>query len=399
MYQPASRELEVAPKEPDFSVVLGGPLYQFYLRTRLARPPIDLVGRRVIALCLICWVPPFLLSLFSSTAFGRVHVPFLLDIGANVRFLCAVPLLITAECVVQRRIPRIVRLFFDRRIISNSEKARFEALVSSITRVRDSPFIEISLALLAFGAFWMWRKYPTLGGNTWYGTETNGKLHFTVAGYWYFLISLPLLRFLLLRWYFRLTLWYWLLWGIRRFSLHLNLLHPDLAGGLGFLSGSATAFVPVLLAQTTIAAGVVADEVRYAGMRLLDFKIDFAAILIFLLFLVFVPLCFFMTQLILSRRKAKNEYGTLASQYVDAFWNKWIRNHPSGETQMLGTSDIQSLADLANAYNVVNRMRIVPFGKATVIRVAILVCLPLLPLSLTLIPTDQMIHRFLKLVM
>jgi hypothetical protein len=399
MHQTPFRELEVPPKVPEFSLVLGGPLYQFYLRTRLATPPIDLVRRRILAFCLICWAPPLLLSLCSGAAFGRVHVPFLFDIGANVRFLCALPLLIAAECVAQRRIPTIVRLFFDRRIITNGEQVQFDTLVDSIVRVRDSTYIEILLALFAFGAFWMWREYPALGGSTWYGTETSGKLHFTVAGYWYFLISLPLLRFILLRWYFRLILWYWLLWGIRRFPLHLNLLHPDLAGGLGFLSGSATAFAPVLLAQTTIAAGVVADEVRYAGMRLLDFKIDFAAILIFLLLLVFVPLCFFMAQLILSRRKAKNRYGTLASRYVDDFWNKWIGNPASSETELLGTSDIQSLADLASAYSVVNKMRIVPFGKVTVIRVAILICLPLLPLSLTVIPMDQVIHRLLKLMM
>jgi hypothetical protein len=143
MHQTPFRELEVPPRVPEFSVVLGGPLYQFYLRMRLARPPIDLVRRRILALCLICWSPPLLLSLCSGTAFGRVHVPFLLDIGANVRFLCALPLLIAAECVAQRRIPSIVRQFFDRRIIASGEQVQFDTLVGSIMRVRDSTFIEI----------------------------------------------------------------------------------------------------------------------------------------------------------------------------------------------------------------------------------------------------------------
>jgi hypothetical protein len=400
MHQPALRQMEAPQTVPEFSLVLGGPLYQFYLRSRLARPPIDLVRRRILALCLVCWIPPLLLSLFSGTALGRVKVPFLLDIGANVRFLCAMPLLIAAELVAQRRIPGIVRQFFDRRIIASTDRARFENVVSSIMRFRNSAFIEILLALSAFAGFWMWQEYPTLGGSTWYVAATNGKLHFTPAGYWYILISLPLLRFILFRWYFRLALWYWFLWRIQRFPLHLNFLHPDLAGGLGFLSGSTTALAPVLVGQTMIVAGVIADEIRYAGVKLPAFKMEIAAILIFLLLLVFAPLCFFMVQLIQAGRKAKRKYGTLASRYVDDFWNKWIPKHgASNEKQMLGTSDIQSLSDLATSYTVVNKMRIVPFGKETVIQVAVLVCLPLFPLTLTMIPLDQVLDRLVKLVM
>lgn len=66
------------------------------------------------------------------------------------------------------------------------------------------------------------------------------------------------------------------------------------------------------------------------------------------------------------------------------------------EKQVLGTSDIQSLADLANPYTVVNKMRVVPFGKETVIRTAVLVCLPLLPLTLTMIPLDQVLDRLVN---
>jgi hypothetical protein len=142
------------------------------------------------------------------------------------------------------------------------------------------------------------------------------------------------------------------------------------------------------------------EEILYAGMTLPGFKMEIAAILIFLLLLVFAPLCFFMVQLSQAGRKARRKYGTLASRYVDDFWNKWIaKPGASSEKQVLGTSDIQSLADLANAYTVVNKMRIVPFGKETVIRLAILICLPLLPLTLTMIPLDQVLDRLVKLVM
>ena len=35
---------------PDSSLVLGGPLYQLFLRSGLLKPPLDLLRRRVLAL-------------------------------------------------------------------------------------------------------------------------------------------------------------------------------------------------------------------------------------------------------------------------------------------------------------------------------------------------------------
>ncbi len=42
---------------PDFSLVLGGPLYQLWRRTRLARDTLDLLRRRIVVLALLTWLP------------------------------------------------------------------------------------------------------------------------------------------------------------------------------------------------------------------------------------------------------------------------------------------------------------------------------------------------------
>jgi len=60
---------EAADSE-EFSLVLGGPLYQLLLRTRLARPPLDLVNRRVVAITLVAWLPLLVLSALEGRAFG-----------------------------------------------------------------------------------------------------------------------------------------------------------------------------------------------------------------------------------------------------------------------------------------------------------------------------------------
>jgi len=43
----------------------------------------------------------------------------------------------------------------------------------------------------------------------------------------------------------------------------------------------------------------------------------------------------------------------------------------------------------------VRETRVVPFGRATVVRLVILTALPLLPLTLTMIPLEQLIDRAL----
>jgi hypothetical protein len=75
------------------------------------------------------------------------------------------------------------------------------------------------------------------------------------------------------------------------------------------------------------------------------------------------------------------DFGTLASRYVGAFEDKWVRDGASTGEPLLGSADIQSLADLGNSYSVVQEMRLVPFGLKDVTRLAAGAAVPLLPLT------------------
>jgi hypothetical protein len=213
-------------------------------------------------------------------------------------------------------------------------------------------------------------------------------------------VSLIIYRFLLLRWCFRLFVWYRFLWQVsRRVPLRLNPLHPDRAGGLGFLAGSVFAFTPVLLAQTSALAGILGGKIWHEGATLPQFKVEIAAWIVFLMLLVLAPLCFFVIQLADAKRTGLREYGIVASRYVADFREKWIEGHSAADETLVGTADIQSLADLSNSFEVVREMRLVPFGRATVLRLALLTALPLVPLLLTMIPLEQMIDRALGVLL
>jgi hypothetical protein len=84
----------------DFSLVLGGPLYQLLLRARLVRPSMDLVHRRVFACVLITWLPLALLTALAGSFLGGVGVPLVRDLDVHVKFLLSLPILITERRVV-----------------------------------------------------------------------------------------------------------------------------------------------------------------------------------------------------------------------------------------------------------------------------------------------------------
>jgi hypothetical protein len=382
----------------DFSLVLGGPLYQLYLRTRLSTPPLGFLRRRVVSLALICWLPLLLFSLAAGHAIGGVSVPFLLDVDVHIRFLAALPLLIVAELIVHRRIVVIVRQFLERHIIGAPDRPRFAEIIASTMRLRNSVLFEVVLLVLCFTVgHWVWREQFALKTTTWYDMNSGGKSCLTAAGYWYEFLSLPIFRFILFRWYFRLFLWYRFLWRVRGLPLQLNLFHPDRAGGLGFLAGSIFAFAPVLLAHTTFLAGAIGDRILHTGATLPAFKMEILGSLLLLLLLVITPLSFFVVHLERAQRMASRECGILASHYVNDFHHKWVQEASRESEPLLGTTDMQSLADLGNVFKSVSEIRILPFGKEPLIRIVVLLVLPLLPLTLTMVPLRQIVDWLLKL--
>ena len=119
-------------EQPDFSVVLGGPLFQLFRRAHLSGDALELLHRRILIITVFAWLPLALLSLLDGRAFGEaVKIPFLYDIEAHVRFLIALPMLIIAELVVHRRISPVVRRFVERRIVVTEDMPKFAAAVNS----------------------------------------------------------------------------------------------------------------------------------------------------------------------------------------------------------------------------------------------------------------------------
>jgi hypothetical protein len=350
----------------------------------------------MLAFVLITLLPPALLSALTGR-FAHGPAPFVLDL-TNLQFVTTLPLLVGAEVVVHRRLRPLVPEFVSRDLVAAEDVSRFDEIVAWALRARNSVIAEVALILLAFTAgHWLWRTHAALHVATWYMVPIDGSMHLTEAGYWLAFVSLPISRFILLRWYFRLSIWYVFLWRVSRLRLQLNPLHADRAGGIGFLGESVTAFVLVLVAQSGFFAMLLGNQIWHEGARLSDFAHGIVAVVVFLMLVVLLPLTFFARQLVEARLRGCRRYGNLASRYANLFDEKWLAAGSSQSVSPLGTGDIQSLSDLANSYEVVRTTRFVPFDKATIVRLAVCIGLPLLPLTFTTIPLGKLLTALVNI--
>jgi len=385
----------------DFSLILGGPLYQILRRAHLSGDALELLRRRIVVILSLTWLPLLVLSIVEGRAWGTaVRVPFLLDVEAHVRFLVALPLLVVAELVVHQRMRSLLRQFLERRLIPDTSRARFDAAVSSAIRLRNSVVLEMLLIglVIVVGVVYIWPHYIALNVATWYAMPAGGGRRLSAAGWWFVYLSLPLFWFILLRWYVRLAIWVRFLWQVARCELRLVPTHPDHAGGLGFLSGVVVAFAPLLMAHGAQVAGFISNQIFFQGATLPHFKILLAVVVVFLLLIVLGPLLLFMPHLAAAKRTGLREYGNLAQEYVLEFDDKWLRSTAKNGEALLGSADLQSLADIGNSFQVIRDMSVVPFTKFTVLELAIVTLVPVAPLALTMVSVDQLITELLKVV-
>jgi hypothetical protein len=381
----------------DFSLVMGDPVFRFLRKARLSGDHLELLHRRLITITSIAWVPLLLLDSLGSQAASIGRLSFLHDVEVQARFLVALPVLIWAELIVHSRMRPVVRRFVERGIVREEDLPRFEAAIGAATRLRNSIPVEVALLISIYTlGLWLWSSRFGIDSPTWYAMP-GGRWNLTPAGYWYVFVSIPIVQFLLLRWYVRFFIWCRFLWHVSRLNLHLVPIHPDRCAGLAFLGKSAYAFGPVLFAQGAMLAGVVASRVLYRRESLQSFDLEMGGFVVFCVLAILGPLLMFTPKMAAAKRKGLADYGQIAEGYVDSFEEKWVLNTPS-PGEVLGSADIQSLADLNNSYEIVSNMRSVPFGFDDITRLAATTAAPLVPLLLTIFPLEELIMRLVKIV-
>jgi hypothetical protein len=360
------------------------------------------VKRRALLAVLVTWLPLLILSAAQGLAFGEhIPIPFVKDFAVNVRFLIALPLLILSEVGIDQRLTTTVSHFLKSGLVKEADLPSFEAVVEKITGLRDRVLPEIVILVLAFLPPLLFRdsEILTRGVPSWHFVQTPSGETLSYAGWWFSLIGLPVYRFLLLRWVWRVVLWAYFLRRVSKLNLDLIPTHPDMAAGLGFLSGAQLGLGRLIaFVCGAVAAGQMGNAIAYEGATVDGLKFTMIAYCVVATLVLVAPLLLLSPRLIAVKKRGLLDYGALATSYAQTFDAKWIHGRPPEGDRLLGSSDIQSLADLGNSFEMVKRMRAAPIDKRTFFRLAIAAGLPMAPALIFGTPADQLIRSVWKLI-
>ena len=145
-------------------------------------------------------------------------------------------------------------------------------------------------------------------------------------------------------------------------------------------------------------AGLLASLILTSGRNLMDFKAEIGLCLAFFIAVLLSPLTVFLPNLMRAKRQGLNDFGALASRQILEFEDKWLHGRSTPEVLPAG-GDVPSLADLASSYEVVQDIRLVPFGWKKVIYLTAGTALPLLPLTLTYLSPEELVKGLLKVLL
>ena len=394
--QPAVASHDVSPAI-DFRLVYVGFAHSLAEQYGLAHPKLMIRLQRVVLLILITWIPLLLLSMVSGHALGGlVEVPLLHDPAVCARFLLVLPVLELAEIMVGISIPVQARYFLESRIVPEHDRSRFEAAVREVMRLRLSPRPELVIAILSFVMSIVLRLFVLSDDASNWECEGSSR---TLAGWWYVLVSLPVMYFFLLRWLWIFVLWGWFLYRVSRLDLQLTPTHPDHAGGLGFLGWGLASFSLVLLAISGNVSSGLFGQILHENESLDSLKYHVIIFVVIALLVLHLPLLVFVGRLSRVRFRGLLDFSALVLRYDRSFEEKWIEKKDGEPAEpLLGSSDIQSLADIATAYSHVNEMLVIPFdtkGFAVLVAAALL---PMLPLVGTAIPLTEILSKLGELL-
>jgi hypothetical protein len=277
-------------------------------------------------------------------------------------------------------------------LVPETELPALESAIRRVGRMKDSWLPEALILLVAFMAP-MLDTFGIVPGRTgsWESILAQAGGRLTLINVWYLGFCLPLFRFLALRWLWRLGLWWYFLRRVEKLQLHLVPTHPDGVAGLGFLGVVQQHFTPLIMAISAVCSASFAEDIISGTMAFETLYPMLPMVLLLVAVLFIGPLFIFSRKLWICRVTGWNEYMSMASRYVSAFDRRWIRDETASGESQLGTSDIQSLADLTNSVRVVRDMRWIIADQSLVMSLAVPVILPLLPLVFLKYPVNQLV--------
>ncbi len=380
----------------------GGPIQGFVHRLAVRWGLGHSIGTRILGFLAVTWLPLVVLALLEGRALGSSpQESLLLDFGTYARFFLGVPLLLIAEPVVGPRLTAAGLQFVKGGFVRPEDYPAFERAIARAAKWRESVGAELMILAVAVTGAWLFTP-ETLTGEviaSWRSPNSPGApLGISLTALWYRLIAVPILQFFWYRWLWRLFVWASFLWSVSRLNLNLVGTHADQAGGLGFLGTAHMSLGIFAVALSSVLSAEAAFLIVFHHATIETFQVPFAVLIVAVELMFLGPLLIFTPLLLRTRLSWLRDYGLLVTRYNRAFHEKWILGQAAADEPLLGSADIQSLADLGSSFEYLRGMKVVPFSLRVVIQLALVTSLPCLPLILLVVPVGQILDLLTKAV-
>jgi len=353
------------------------------------------VVRRAVFFALLTWLPLVAWALYTGRVLpGGVDEPLVMHFGVHVRFLLAVPALILGEAMAHRVSTTLIPYFLTSGVVPPAQRGAFVRVVGSVARLRDRtlPWLLIAVVVLA----WTILQPVAVGSEAgheakWASSAEGGGLGF--GGWWFLYVSRPIFSVLLAAWLWRLALVFVLLKRIAGLDLSIVPTHPDGAGGLGFVKDMPKAFSLLAFATSAVVASRLAHDVMYQDVSLLSLKVVLGGFVAMVIAVCVAPLLALARPLAAAKRRALLEYGALVGTHGRLVRQRWILGEKLADDGLIQAAEIGPVADTLALYEAVRRMQAVPFGKSTLIGIAVPTLVPILVLLSTQVPIKEVLKK------
>lgn len=352
-------------------------------------------GYWIFAAVGVTWIPLFALVIFQDGArAAEFQLSFLKSISVHIRFLFALPILIALTPVISVQISKVIQHFFQLDIIHEIDRPVIVRAIRQLAQINKSVYPDVALIIfIAFVHFFRPEVWTTEVKAIW-------RSEIPMMGLWYETVSLPIYQFMVMRWIWSFLCWTYYLSKVASSRLELAIGNPDRMGGLGVLGLGHSFFSLILFAVSSVFASQIAEEFFSGAEADQSFYIEvgtFAALS--LLFILIVPMGLFIPKMAKKKKAALLAYGAFCSKYVKLFDRKWIeKTHSGSDEHLLGTSDIQALADLDASVAAVRETRVLPVSRQMLALFALAILIPMFPLLLFVVP-PEMIFKIMSKVM
>jgi hypothetical protein len=379
------------PAPHNDAVIYGGPLFHW-----LTKLGVGHAGGRTKFVCLLYAVATWGVMAILAIAQGvflnsSLTIPFAFDISDACRFLIVGPILIGAEPIIEPWLKNVVHQF--RALTPHTEHDQFDAHVASVRKLRDLWYVEVLIVLFSLLRPHLDPSIAFLNDvPSWQfigGQQSYAQIYCNF-------VAKPLMGCLWLRWLWKYVVWSLLLCRIANLNLRLIATHPDDMAGLGFVGVGQAKFSILVVALSVLVASGDADRIVFEHANFLAARWIILCVVILALIIFMTPLLAFTPKLIEAKRRGLFEYGKLAQEYVDAFDDKWIERRVECDEHLLGHNDISTLADMENAYGIVQRMKIFLIDRGLLMTFVLSALIPFAPLALSLVSFEDLVDRIFK---